>query len=205
MIAAGGSVLVSFKARVAATDSHHYYAVLKTSRCGSGSPPVGRLTRGSPIGPQPETPAGTRVHANLGNPGCSGPIHGRVVLVTDGPDLILDTNSGHGTHIVRTVGTVTPGGTLTRWRHPRCRPPTSHRRPVRNDSRCASRAAFLTSEPGGRRAVPKRIAELVLLCPCGGHPARASGCPPSRGLRDSTGPGRDPPDQRSQARPTRHG
>src|ERR1035437_7589061 len=114
MIAAGGSVLVSFKARVAATDSHHYYAVLKTSRCGSGSAPVGRLTRGSPIGPQPETPAGTRVHANLGNPGCSGPIHGRVVLVTDGPDLILDTNSGHGTHIVRTVGTVTPGGTPTR-------------------------------------------------------------------------------------------
>jgi hypothetical protein len=106
-VAAGGSILVSFTARVAATDSHYHYEVLTTSRCGSGSAPVGRLTRTSPIGPQPYTPAGTRVHANLGNPGCSGPIHGRVVLVTDGPDLILDMIPGHGTHISRTVGTFT--------------------------------------------------------------------------------------------------
>jgi hypothetical protein len=106
-IAAGGSIRLSFTARVAATNSHYSYRAVF---CGGTSMGVARLTRSSPIGPQPDTPAGTRVVADVGNAaglrggGCTGPIRGRVVLVTDGPDIIL---GGNGTRVVRTVGTFT--------------------------------------------------------------------------------------------------
>jgi hypothetical protein len=104
-IGAGGSIVVSFTARVAATNSHYYYRALL---CGGASYTVGRLTKSSPIGPQPDTPAGARVVAHTGTVadlragGCNGPVRGRVVLVTDGPDIIL---GGDGTRVSRTVGT----------------------------------------------------------------------------------------------------
>jgi hypothetical protein len=106
-IGAGGSIIVSFKARVAATNSHYSYRALL---CGGDSMGVGRLTQSSPIGPQPETPAGSRVVANIGTvadvrgSGCEGLIRGRVELVTVGPDIIL---GGNGIRVVRTVGTFT--------------------------------------------------------------------------------------------------